>query len=284
MYQFWIYTIALLLAIPCAVLGSFLLLRKSLMLSDAMSHAVVPGLVLGYLITKSLYSPWLLIVAALFGVITVYGVEWLSTKQHVKKDASIGVVFSFLFGVGILLIANFTSSNTDLHQECILYGDLGATPLNRLLINGINWGPKALYTTIVINIIVGIFVILFWRPLVSASFDPIFAQQIGLKPKLTNLLLMTIVSITIVSAFDLVGAVLIIGLLAIPAACAFLLTKNMKYFILTAIAFTILGNVLGASFAFHYNLVLSAAMALGLGLLFFLIFVLKRWLLKGLRY
>jgi manganese/zinc/iron transport system permease protein len=276
MYQFWIYIVVILLAIPSALLGSFLILRKSVMLSDAMSHSVVPGLVLGFLISKSLYSPCILVMATIFGVLTVYGVEWINFNNKVKKDASIGLVFTFLFAVGILLISNFTSSNTDLDQECILYGDLGASPLNRFRIQNVDLGPKALWTLLILNLLVFGFLKIFWRPMICTTFDPTFSETIGYKPKKIHFYFMTLLSFCIVSAFDIVGAILIISLLAIPAACSYLFAKNSFKLLIISTLTSILASVFGVFIAFKYNLVLSATISLAMGLIFLVIFIQKR--------
>lgn len=273
MYQVWIYIIAFLIVVPSALLGAFLLLRKSTMVSDAISHSILPGLVIGFLIAKSLYSPILLILATVFGVLTVFIIEWAYKGNRIKKDASIGLSYTFLFAVGVLLIANFTSSNSELHQDCILYGDLSAAPLNTLFINNYDCGPKAFWTLITLNIIVLSFIILGWRALKASTFDVTFAQTIGFKPQTWNYILMTIVSFTVVVAFDIVGAVLIIAFLAGPSATAFLLSKRLIQFTLNTLLISIINTILGIFISSQFNLVLSATLALCQGLSFFIVFI-----------
>jgi manganese/zinc/iron transport system permease protein len=277
MYEIWIYIIAILISIPTAILGSFLLLRKSIMVSDAISHSTLPGLVIGFLIAKSLYSPFLLVFASIFGVITIVLIEWIFKNNRIKKDASIGLSYTFLFAIGVLLISNFTSGNTELHQDCILYGDLNAVPINVFYFNDLNLGPKALWTLTILNIVVITTSLIGWNPFKISSFDPILAQLIGFKPKLWNYILMTLVSITIVIAFDIIGAVLIVSLLACPAASAYLISKKMNRFVLTSVIISIFYTLIGITISLNFNLILSATLALTHGVLFFVVFLLSRY-------
>ncbi len=284
MYQIWIYIIALLIVIPSTLLGCFLLLRKSVMVSDGISHSILPGLVIGFLVTKSLYSPILLLFASLFGVFTIVLMEWIYKNDRIKKEASISISFTFLFAVGILLIANFTSENTELHQECILYGDLNAVPLHTLFINGIGLGPKALWTLLLLNICVISCLFIGWRALNVTSFDPIYATSIGFNPKKWNYILMTLVALTVVIAFDIVGAILIISIIAAPAASAYLFCKQLKSFILLSLFLGIIYTLLGISISFYFNLILSATLALVFGVLFLVSFFTHKFLFDGKEY
>lgn len=276
MYTTWIYIIAILISVPSAILGSFLLLRKSIMVSDAISHSILPGLVIGFLISKSLYSPILLIFASLFGVLTIFIIEWIHKGNNIKKDASIGLSYTFLFALGVIMIANLTSSNSDLHQDCILFGDIDATPFNRINWFGIDFGPKALWTLITLNILVISTITIGWKALVVSSFDPIYSKTIGLKPETWNYILMTLVSVCVVTAFDVIGAILIISLLAAPAATSFLFTKHVSSFLFTSIVLAVINTLLGITISFHFNLIMSGTLALIHGISFFLAFGIKR--------
>lgn len=276
MYTIWIYIIALLVAVPSAVLGGFLLLRKSMMVSDAISHSILPGLVLGFLVTKSVYSPLVLVLASLFGVLTILLIDWLHKETQIKKEASIGIAYTFLFAVGVLLIANFTSGNTELDQECILYGDIGSTPLDTLIINGYWLGPKAVWVLGGINLLVAVVVTIGWRALTLSSFDEVFAETIGLRPKTWNLILMTLVAVCIVSAFDIVGAILIISFLSAPSCAAFLFGNNSRSYIGLCVLFGVVNTVLGLVISFQFDLILSGTLALTHGGLFLLTFGVSR--------
>lgn len=280
MYTSWIYIIAILITIPSAILGGFLLLRRSIMVSDAISHSILPGLVIGFLISKSLYSPILLIFASLFGVLTVLIIEWIHKGNKVKKDASIGLSYTFLFALGVIMIANFTSSNSDLHQDCILYGDIDATPWKRVVWFDTDFGPKAFWTLIVLNIIVFFTIIIGWKPLTLSSFDPTYSSTIGFHPKTWNYILMTLVSMCVVTAFDIVGAILIISLLAAPAATSFLFSKRIHSFFIRAMIIAVINTFIGIYISFHFNLIMSGTLALIHGTSFFLTLLGKKMLEK----
>lgn len=277
MYQeYWLYIVALLVSVPAGIIGSFLLVRKSLMVGDAISHSVLPGLVIGFLIIKDLYSPILMVFATAMGVLTVLIIDWIYRNSKIKKEASIGITYTFLFAFGVILLANFTSGNVDLDQGCILYGDMGSVPLNLwFLENAINLGPKAVWILGVVNLVVFIIIYIGRRPLTVSSFDITLAQTLGLKPRLWNFILMSLVSAVIVTAFDIVGAILIVSLLAAPASTSFLFGRNIKTYLLTTIVISILGSILGVFIALKYDLILSGTLATLQGSLFLLGFCLK---------
>lgn len=278
MYQeYWLYIVALLVSIPAGVLGSFLLVRKSLMVGDAISHSVLPGLVVGFLIIKDLYSPILMVFATAVGVLTVVIIDWLYKNSKIKKDASIGITYTFLFALGVILLANFTSGNIDLDQECILYGDMGSVPLNLwFLENGFNLGPKAVWILGVVNLLVILMIFLGWRPITVSSFDLTLAQTMGLKPRLWNFILMSLVSAVIVTAFDIVGAILIVSLLATPASTSFLFGTTIKNYLLLTIIISLLSSILGVFIALKFDLILSGTLATLQGAIFLLAFVFKQ--------
>lgn len=275
MYEVWVYIIALLVAIPSAILGSFLLLKRSVMVSDAISHAVLPGLVIGFLIAKSLYSPILLFFASIFGVITIVVIEWIYKNSQVKKEAAIGVSYTFLFALGVLLIANFTSENTDLHQDCILYGNINSAPYFIVEIGNLVLGPKAVWILGGLNIMIIVVVFFGWRALNVTSFDPIFAKSIGINPVVWNYILMILVSVCVVTAFDIIGAILIISLLAAPAASAFLFAKRSHSFLLLAIGIALINTLLSIFISFNWNLEPSGTLALFQGVTFLLLIIVQ---------
>ena len=278
MYQeYWLYIVAVLVSIPAGILGSLLLVRKSLMVGDAISHSVLPGLVIGFLILKDLYSPILLAFASIMGVITVLLIDLIHKNSKIKKDASIGITYTFLFALGVILLANFTSGNVDLDQECILYGDMGSVPLNLWFTEGgINLGPKAVWILSIVNLIVVTVIYIGWRPLTVSSFDLVFAQTIGLKPKLWNFILMSLVSAVVVTAFDIVGAILIVSLLATPASTAFLFGKNIKSYLVLTIIISLACSLLGVFIALKFDIILSGTLATLQGGLFLLAFMVKK--------
>ena len=123
MFDFWIILTGCLVAIPCALLGSFLMLRKMVMIGDAISHAVLPGIVISFLFTQSLSSPWLLFGASITGIFATVLIEFFKKKARLQNDASIGITFTWLFALGVIFISLF-ANNVDLDLDCVLFGQI----------------------------------------------------------------------------------------------------------------------------------------------------------------
>ena len=136
--------IASLVAVTCAIPGTFLVLRKMALISDAISHSILPGLVIGFFISHDLGSPLLIVMAALSGVITVILVEFIQKTKLVKEDTAIGLVFPALFSIGVILIAK-NANDVHLDTDVVLLGELAFAPFDRLLLNGMDLGPKSLW-------------------------------------------------------------------------------------------------------------------------------------------
>ena len=225
--QWEIIIIAILAAITCAILGVFLVLRKMSMTSDAISHAILPGIAIGFLITGTINSPLLIILAALMGLLTVAMTEAVTSTRLVKEDAATGLVFPALFSIGVILISKY-ASNIHIDTDSVLLGEIAFAPFDRLVIREIDIGPKSFWvlgTTILLNLL---FVLVFFKELKLSTFDSNLAATFGFMPILLNYMLMGLVSITIVSSFEAVGVILVIALLIAPAATSYLLNDNLK--------------------------------------------------------
>ena len=225
--QFEIQLIASIVAVACALPGVFLVLRRMAMMSDAISHTVLLGIVIVFFITKSITSPLLLIGAALMGVITVSLVELLNRSKLVREDAAIGLVFPAIFSIAVILISRF-AGDVHLDTDAVLLGELAFAPFNRLKLFGLDLGPEALYSTGSILILNLIFVILFYKELKLATFDPALAAALGFAPAVIHYALMTLVSLTAVGSFDAVGSVLVVAFMIAPPAAAYLLTDRLS--------------------------------------------------------
>ena len=254
--QFEIQVIASLVAVACSILGVFLVLRRMAMMSDAISHTVLLGIVIAFFITKSLNSPLLFIGAALMGVITVSLVELLSTTKLVREDAAIGLVFPAIFSVAVILISRF-AGDVHIDTDAVLLGELAFAPFNRVRIGNLDFGPEALYTTGAILIINLIFVVVFYKELKLATFDPALAATLGFAPAIIHYALMTLVSLTAVGSFDAVGSILVVAFMIAPPSAAYLLTDRLSRMlfysaligIVSAISGYWLANILDASIA-----------------------------------
>jgi manganese/zinc/iron transport system permease protein len=225
-YEWEILAIAAVTACACALPGSFLVLRQSAMLSDAVSHAVLPGIVVAFLLTGSLTSPLLVLAAAATGVLTVVLVELLRGTRLLHEDAAIGLTFPILFSVGVVLVSRYAGS-VHLDTDAVLLGELAFAPFRRIGLGGHDLGPEALWTMAGILVLNLAFITALFKELQLATFDPALGQALGFPPGRLHYALMALVSITAVGAFDAVGSVLVVALMVAPPATARLLTDRL---------------------------------------------------------
>ncbi|ABG59294.1 metal ABC transporter permease [Cytophaga hutchinsonii] len=273
MNDLYIILTGILVAVSCSILGTFLVLRKMAMVGDAISHAVLPGIVLSFFITGSRDSIWMLVGAGLMGIFTTLIIEWLHKKTKLQEDASIGVTFTFLFALGVLLISYF-AENIDLDQECVLYGEIAYVPLNTLLIGGVEI-PKAIVMLAVVLILITAIIFFFFKEWVLTTFDAPYAASIGMSTVFWNYLLMSMVSFTTVASFESVGAILVVAFLVVPAAAAYLVTESLRNTLFLAIIFGILSSVIGYYSASALDVSISGAMAAAAGCIFIICFIIQ---------
>lgn len=267
-----ILLVAVLVASSCALVGSFLVLRKMALLGDAISHAVLPGIVIAFLVSGSRSPLPMLLGAGALGVLTVVLVELAHRTRLLKADASIGVVFPALFALGVLLVSRLTGQ-VDLDLDCVLYGEIAYAPWDVLQIGDTELGPKALWTngaTLLINLTL---VLLLFKELKLSTFDGALSAALGFSPALLHYILMTAVSVTVVGAFESVGAILVVAMLIVPPATAYLLTDRLEVMLLLAVGLGILSAGLGYAGARWLDASIAGAMATVAGLLFALVFV-----------
>jgi manganese/zinc/iron transport system permease protein len=212
---------ALLIAWSCSLLGCFLVLRKVVMVGDAISHSVLPGIVLAYLVSSSFNSVFILIGAAIFGVITTVLIDFFHKKLRLQEDASIGITFTWLFALGVIFIALFTDGSADIDQECVLFGELGTTFLDKVIYGGRLYGTRSLLQILPVFLLIVGFIVFGYKGLQILSFHEEFAKSIGIHVRFWHFAFMGLVSITTVMSFESVGAVLVVGLLVIPPATAY---------------------------------------------------------------
>ena len=268
--DFYIILTASLVSVSCALLGCFLILRKMAMVGDAISHAVLPGIVIAFLISGSRDSVTMLIGAGLIGILTTFMIEFLHTKARLQTDASIGVTFTWLFAVGVVLISMF-AGKVDLDQDCVLYGEIAYVPLDVIITgDGLNIGPRAIYIMGTILIAVVVFIVVGYKELFLTTFDPAYANAIGISTALWHYLLMGAVSATTVASFESVGAILVVALMIAPAATAYLITDNFKVMLGVASLSGIISSIGGYYFAVWLDGSIAGAIAMMCGVLFVL--------------
>ena len=267
-----IQLIAVVVAIACAIPGVFLVLRKMALISDAISHSILPGIVLGFFITHDLNSPLLILFAALFGVITVVLVEAIQKTGLVKEDTAIGLVFPILFSIGVLLIAK-NANDVHLDIDAVLLGELAFAPFDRFFVGEQDFGPKSLWVMGTILITTCVLLFLFFKELKVSTFDAGLSSALGFSPVLLHYGLMSVSSITVVGAFDAVGAILVVALMITPAAAAYLLTSNLKKMLFLSIFFGIISALGGYWLAHFLDASISGSITTILGVLFLIVYL-----------
>ncbi len=244
----WIVVIGALAATSCALLGNFLVLRKMSMMGDAISHAVLPGLALAFLVTSARTSLAMFIGAALVGVITAVFTQWISRFGKVDEGASMGIVFTSLFAIGLLLIVQ-AADHVDLDPSCVLYGAIELTPLDviwRPTLFGLEFHvPRAALVLGAIVVLNLGFLISFFKELRISSFDPELATTMGINSNLVHYLLMSLVAVTTVAAFEAVGSIIVIAMLIVPPATALLLTDRLWIMVVLSVVFACASALFG---------------------------------------
>jgi len=244
----WIVVVGALAAVACALLGNFLVLRKMSMMGDAISHAVLPGLAIAFLVTGARASLTMFIGAAIVGVLTAVFTQWISRFGKVDEGASMGIVFTSLFALGLLLIVQ-AADHVDLDPGCVLYGAIELTPLDvvwRPELFGLQLEvPRAALVLAAVTLLNLGFIIAFFKELRISSFDPELATTMGINSGLMHYLLMTLVAITTVAAFEAVGSIIVIAMLIVPAAAAHLWTDRLWLMVLLSAVLATASAVLG---------------------------------------
>ena len=270
--QIEIQLIAIVTAVACALPGVFLVLRRMTLMSDAISHAILPGIVIAFFLTENLSSPLLILAAAGTGVLTVLLVELLQRTKLVKEDAAIGLTFPALFSIGVILISRF-AENVHLDTDAVLLGELALAPLNGLVVFGYDLGPVSLYvmgTILVLNLV---FILIFYKELKLATFDASLAAALGFAPTLIHYGLMTLVSVTTVGAFDAVGSILVVALIAGPPATAYLMTDKLSRMLVLSAIIGGVNAVSGYWLASLFDVSIAGAIATMTLLIFGLVFL-----------
>jgi len=267
--QVEIQLIAAVTAAACALPGVFLVLRRMAMLSDAISHSILLGIVLAYFVTRNLASPLLLVAAAVTGLVTVALVELLGRTRLLKADASIGLVFPLLFSIGVILISRY-AGDVHLDVDSVLLGELAFAPFDRFELFGADMGPVSLFVMLGALAANALFLLLFYKELKVATFDPELAAALGISPVLIHYTHMGLVSVTAVSAFEAVGSVLVVALMIGPPATAYLLTDRLPVMIALSVCIGVAASLAGYWLAHVLDASIAGSMATMTGVAFLL--------------
>ncbi|GKV65522.1 MULTISPECIES: metal ABC transporter permease [Sporosarcina] len=244
---------SIMVGIICGVIGSFIVLRGMALMGDAISHAILPGVAISYMLGINYFYG-----AVLTGVLTAFGIGAISQNSRIKNDSSIGIVFSAFFALGIILITRAKSA-TDLTQ--ILFG------------NVLSVRTSDMWLTLIIGAIVILVVALFFKELLVSSFDETMAAAYGLKTRLIHYSIMFLLTLVTVASLQTVGVILVVSLLITPASTAYLLTNKLSVMVFLAAFFGAISSIIGLYFSFLYNMPSGPVIALATTALFVLAFL-----------
>ena len=270
--QVEIMLVAALAGAACALPGVFLFLRRMSLVGDAISHAILFGIVAAFLIVRDLRSPWLMIGAAGTGVLTAVAVDALRRTGRVKEDAALGLVFPALFSLGVVGIARGVG-NIHLDLDAVLLGELAFAPFDRLIWGGWDLGPRGAWVMGGLLILNLILILTLYKEFMLSSFDPDLAAISGFPPAVLHNLLMGMTALTVVAAFDVVGVVLVVAMLVVPAATAALLTDRLAPMLGLSVFLGLLMALGGYGLAYALDLSIAGSMATVGGILFALAFL-----------
>ncbi|MBR9822558.1 MAG: metal ABC transporter permease [Rhodobacteraceae bacterium] len=247
------FLIGMIVAVPTGLLSCFLVLKGWALMGDAISHAILPGVVLAYILGAPL-----ILGAFLAGMTTALATGYLSENSRVKQDTVMGVVFSGMFGLGIVL---YTSIHTNVHLDHILYGNM------------LGVGPEDLWTAGLIALVVSGALLLKWRDLLLHTFDPAQARASGLRVGLLHYGLLTVLSLTIVATLSATGLILAVALLIAPGAIAFLLTRSFGRMLALSVAVCMVSMLAGSYASFWLDSAPAATVVLVLTAIFLAAFL-----------
>jgi manganese/zinc/iron transport system permease protein len=260
----WVMFMGFLVGAACGMLGCYLILRRLALVGDAISHSVLPGIAVAYLIGQQRNS-WLMFGGALAaGVATTLLIEVIHKRTRVKTDSAIGIVFCTLFAIGVLLITSppgwfggMDAARIDLDPDCVLYGNIEYVWAT----NGVTLGnlavPGDVFVMGIVTLVIAALIVAFYKELLVTSFDPGLATSLGLRPGIVHHLLMAALSCVVVSSFEAVGVILVIAMLILPGATASLLVKRLPPMLVLSVVHAALSAVLGL----HLGLWLDSSVA-----------------------
>ena len=260
---------AIMVSSACALLGVFLVLKSMAMVSDAITHTILLGIVIGFFIVHDLNSPFLILGASIIGVLTVYLIDMLILTKLVKEDSAIGIIFPFLFSIAVILISKFLG-NVHLDIDAVLLGELAFIPFDRITLFG-NSIPKGLLSTFIILLINLSFVTIFFKELKLTTFDKALAATLGFFPIVLNYIFITLVSVTVLGSFEAVGSILVVAFMIGPAITAYLLTDRLHLMILLSIFIGIISSVLGFYISIYLDISIAGTIAVTIGFIFLII-------------
>lgn len=255
-----IVLVAGLVATACGLLGPFLVLRRMALLSDAVSHAVLPGIVAVWLVAQTRAPLPVVLGAAAFAVLCVLGIDALRSTGLVASDAAIALVFPALFSLGVLGVTRY-ADGIHLDLDSTIYGEIAFVPFDTVWLGGYELARSGVVLGVVVLLNL-LLVLALWKELKATTFDPQFGSTVRLRPRLLSRLLLVAAAVTAVAAFDAVGAILVVTMLIVPAATAFLLTDRLVVMVALAVGIGWVGAAAGYAIALPLDSSIAGAMGL----------------------
>lgn len=239
----WICIIGVLCASACAIPGCVLVLRRMSLMGDAISHTVLPGIAIAFLVTGSREPAAMLVGAIAIGLLTAFLVQAIETLGRIETGAAIGIVFTVLFAVGLVLMRQAVD-HVDIDPDCVLYGAVEFAYFDQVSLG--SWSlPRAAVVNGVALIANAAIILIFYKEFKITAFDPALARTQGIRPSMMHYLLMTMTAATAVAAFETVGSILVIAMMIVPAAAAYLLTDKYGALFFIAIVIAMMSAVGG---------------------------------------
>lgn len=260
MIELWTILIAATTAAACALAGSYLVLRREALVSEGLAHAVLPGIVIAFVLTHDRTSPLLILGAAAMGLCMVLLVQLVRRTGIVDRDASLGVVFPALFSIGVLL-ANAELSDVHFHADCIIDGNLSLAVLDPWVVGGLDLGPRSLWAMGAALLATVAFVITFFKELQVVTFDPLLAGALGFRPALLHGVWLALVAVVTTAAFETAGSILVVALMIAPPAAAVLWTNDLRRLLLLSVGFGVVAAVAGFYVALGLDVAPAGPMA-----------------------
>ncbi|MFP4273292.1 MAG: metal ABC transporter permease [Halothiobacillaceae bacterium] len=270
---FWIILILLLAGAANALVGCLLVLRRLSMLGDGISHSVLLGLVVAYLLVGSRDPLAMFVGAVTVGLLTAWGTNWLSRRIRVQHDASIGVVFTLFFAIAVILISAY-AHRVHLDVEHVLYGEVAFAPFERLRLGGHDLGPQAIWILGGVLLVASAAIAAGFRAFQLLTFSGTLATLAGISVTFWHYLLMTLTSITAVASFQAVGAILVVALLVMPANTALRIARSLAGMMAWSVAFASTAVIGGYLLASHLDAAIAPAVVLIAGLQYFAVWAL----------
>ncbi len=266
----WIVLMGALVGTACGLVGNYLLLRRMALVGDAISHSILPGLVVAFLIFRKINTPIMFLGALCAGLLTVAIIEFIQKQTRVKVDAAICIAFTSLFALGVTLISAAEAGGpVHVDADCVLYGEIGLVPFDPpLVLWGTELGPPPVLRMAVVTILVAIGIFMFYKELLVTSFDPGLSKSMGLRPGVWHYVLMTTLSLVVVSAFESVGAILAVAMLIVPAMFAAQLSTRLPVRLVLTAAHATVSAVIGYHLSIWLQCSPAAAMVVCGSLLF----------------